>query len=176
MLKDKRQQTVFLIGVMLLALLTAIVFLLLFQLEESTVKVARLESFPIGNSSEIMYQINEEGVYDDQGTRVIPGWAVKPGKVYPFYNYGNDAYRERVYNNMHLGYTDGINVYILPTKLSKNEDVNTLINNGIDYSYCGFSAFLPDSIRNIKEKNPVLIWQNLDGTKELFYLEQNDVT
>lgn len=169
---EKRQQSIFFAGFLSLALLAAIAFIVLYQRENSQVRVESLESFPVGDPSEIIYEVSGEEIYDDRGTHLIMGWAVKPGKVYSFYNYGNDAYRERVYNNMYLGCTDGNDVFILPTKLSKRDDVDALINDGIDYAYCGFSSLLPAGIKE-QMNSFVLIWQNQDGTKELFYLNED---
>jgi uncharacterized protein (UPF0128 family) len=72
---------------------------------------------------------------------------------------------------MHIGFTDGKTVYILPTKLENRDDIDQYINDGIDYQFCGFQSRLPkEKSGRIKKGALVLIWKNPDGSQELYYL------
>lgn len=166
---DKKQRF-FLVGFLILSFAASACLLVLFAREDKNVKTAAVSSFTQGKPSDIQYKV-ESRQYDGNGAYVISGWAVKPGVTYSFYNYGNDAERSCVYNNMHVGFVDGETVYILPTKLSQRDDVNQLINDGIDYSYCGFTAQLPkNKTGKIENGSLVLIWKNPDGSQELYHL------
>lgn len=136
--------------------------------EDSTVREEELSSYSVGAVEDIAFHIDSSG-YDKNGNYYISGWCVKPGVVYEYYNYGNDAHRSGVYNNMHFGFSDGTRVFLLPTKLERREDVNSLLNDGIDYGFCGFRSILPKNrAGEIEKGDPVLVWENPDKSQELF--------
>ena len=169
--KMSKVQIRFVAGVMALAFIAIVVLFIIFIREDSVVKRIRLDSFMVGDTTSIKYSV-ETRQYNNDGSYSINGWAIKPGITYHFYNYGNDAERDRVYNNMHVGFTDGKYVYILPTKLQQRTDVSQNMNDGIDYAYCGFRSRLPKKLaETIEGKTIVLIWRNPDKTQELYYLE-----
>ena len=165
-----KAQRVIVVIFMAIALVCAVALLGLFHREDNRIEEKKLNSFSIGERKEIEYNIDYQGVSSD-GSYLVKGWCVKPGVEYSFYNYGNDAYRKSVYNNMHIGFTDGETVYILPTKLENRDDIDQYINDGIDYQFCGFQSRLPkEKSGRIKKGALVLIWKNPDGSQELYYL------
>lgn len=153
-----------------LALVFISVLMILYYREGREIKSERLNSFTVGDNKDIRYKIDYQGQNQD-GTYSVIGWCVKPGKVYSYYNYGNDATRASVYNNMRIGFTDGQMVYILPTKLENRDDVDQSINDGTDYQFCGFRSMIPkDQVGRIEEGSLVLIWKNPGGSEELYYI------
>ncbi len=168
---QKKNQYMIVAFFMLISLFAVIILFALYAREDDSLSIVSLDSFKEGDPSNLLYDI-EAFQYDSDGACLVNGWAIKPGVTYHFYNYGNDAERNTVYNNMRIGFTDGESVYIMPTKLEQRTDVNELINDGIDYAYCGFRSRLPVRYTESVEYNiVVLIWQNPDGTQELYYLE-----
>lgn len=153
-----------------LSLVLISVIMILYDQESRKIKCESLNSFTAGDTKDIRYNIDYQGQNQD-GTYSVIGWCIKPGKVYSYYNYGNDATRAGVYNNMRIGFTDGQTVYILPTKLENRDDVDQSINDGTDYQYCGFRSMIPNvQVGRIEKGSLVLIWKNPDGSEELYYL------
>ena len=73
---------------------------------------------------------------------------------------------------MHIGYVLDDVVYVIPTRLCTREDVNELIGDGINYKYCGFNSRVSSKDYKILENAAmVIIWENPDGTKEIYYIQ-----
>ena len=70
---------------------------------------------------------------DDNGNTWLQGWCVRKGVTYRYYNYGLDCTADAVYTNLHLCLVEGDSVYVIPTKLSDRDDIETVIGDGIDY-------------------------------------------
>ncbi len=168
--RNRRKQVIFVIAFMVMAFVLYTALHVLYNRKNTTVQVEKLDSFIVGNPSDLRYSVDFEGV-NGTADYQIEGWAVKPGRVYSLYNYGMDKTLERVYNNLRVGYTDGTNVYIFPTKLVRRAEANDAINDGIDYGYCGFLSKIPvGNAEGTAGGDLILIWRNPDGTQELYYL------
>lgn len=176
-MKDKSTQTLtntiqkrFVFSMMLLSLSTVILLLLLFLQENMSIKKENIDSYIEGDNKNIHYYVDRNG-FNQDGSYSVEGWCIKPGVQYSFYNYGYGKSLKSVYNNMHIGVTDGKTVYIFPTKLESRDDVDKYMNDGIDYKFCGFKSKLPrNEIEILEVGRLVLIWQNPDGSKELYFL------
>lgn len=163
-------QRLLVVIIMSLALVFALTIFELFYQENRRIEEKNLSSFTMGNKKDIEYKIEYKGL-NNKGSYFIKGWCIKPGIEYSYYNYGNDAHKKSVYNNMHLGYLKKNTVYIIPTKLENRDDVDQYINDGIDYRFCGFQSIIPkEKLGKIEKGELVLIWKNPDGTQELYYL------
>lgn len=102
------------------------------------------------------YKLEGGAVYRD-GHAVITGWMTDTGHIDSGYNYGVDTVLYGVYNNMHCGIVNGDKVIIFPTKLKKRPDVNNEINDGIDYKYCGFTAYIPSEYVSEYSDNEIVL-------------------
>lgn len=167
-----RRQRLFVLAVMVVA--TVIVYggYSLYWSESGSLNISNLVDYQMGSADQIAYDI-EDLQYQSDGSCVLRGWCVQPCVTYPFYNYGEDKHSSGVYNNIHVGYLSDDQIYIAPTRLEQREDVNRIMDDGIDYGYCGFQARIPeDNVEAFENGTLVLLLQNPDGTEQLYELEQ----
>lgn len=106
---------------------------------------------------------------DDSGNTWLQGWCVRKGVTYRYYNYGLDCTADAVYTNLHLCLVEGDSVYVIPTKLSDRDDIETVIGDGIDYRCSDFTAKIPKKQTHLlTEDNLGIIMTAPDG-EELLY-------
>lgn len=147
------------------------VLLVTYYIEQRLCSKCEISSFLIGDINDVSYCIEGYGTNDD-GDLLINGWFLKEGISYDYYNYGNDNHSQSVYNNMHIAFVNDEEVYLVPTKLIKREDVNLIIDDGIDYKYSGFTSKLSSTDKYIADEGKlVMVWEDINGIKEIYYLE-----
>lgn len=167
-----RLQKRFVLLITLLGLIIVYAGYTLYWRENGTISVAAITDYQRISPDQIEYAI-EGAQYQADGSYLIQGWCVQPGITYPFYNYGEDNYANGVYNNIHVGYLSEDQVHIVPTRLEQREDVNQIMDDGIDYKYCGFQARIPeDNVEECRDSTLVFLIQNPDGTEQLCELER----
>lgn len=106
----------------------------------STVKETEATTFSQGSLKEIAYSV--EGVTPVTGGNMVSGWCVRPCDFKGFYNYGMDKNFEGIINNYVVALKNDNMLYILPTKLKKQEAISNEIRE-TDCGFCGFEAMIP---------------------------------
>ena len=156
----------------LLAIFAVCVLFLLYDTENNEILVYDESSFSQGAIKDVKFEIESISERDERGAQIIKGWFILPGVTYQYYNYGNDAERNGVYNYFNLCFLKDGKLYVLPTKLELRDDVNNLISDGIDYRYSGFQANLPKNYSHlIKEGSIAFLVKNPDGVNTIYEQE-----
>ena len=133
-----------------MAVLAMLVLFALYHRENNHTIIRYVNEFTVGDVSEIQYEIEEEGI-SSSGDYRISGWFIRTGATYDVFNAGLMQWFSNVYNNNHLCYVKDDVVYELPTHLEYRKDVNSKIDDGVDYWCSGFYARVPEKDMDIIE-------------------------
>lgn len=80
---------------------------------------------------------------------------------------------DTVYTNLRLCLIENDTVYVIPTKLSNRDDIETAMGDGIDYHCSDFTAKVPKKHTHLLEKSNLgIIMISPDGENSLY--EIND--
>lgn len=170
----RRRHDVLMLAGAVAAVLFMLGLFLWYRRENNHVTVRSIGEFTIGDSKEIQYCIEQEGLSSSDDYRV-DGWFVRTGVTYEVFNVGMMQWLTGVYNNNHLCYVRDGSVYELPTRLELREDVNSTLGDGIDYHYSGFHARVPARELDIMEGAVMgMIAESPDHEETLYLLEQGE--
>lgn len=163
-----RQQTIFIVTLIVIALVTGTALYTLFWRDRQTVRISDTSDYQTGSADEIMYSIDLAERQAD-GSYMIQGWCIQPGITYPYYNYGIGIESAGVYNNMHIGFLYEDRVYTIPTELERRDDISENMNDGIDYAYSGFySRIDANEIGDYIDGEMMILLQDPDGDRTLY--------
>lgn len=155
------------------AMTLVFVLFVVYRYEGRHIDIRSISEFKEG-TAEIAYNI-EEVKKIKNGDVIIKGWFACRGVSYATYNYGDDTYRNDVYNYMNLCLVDGASIYVLPTKLELRQDVSNYLNDGLDYRYCGFRARICDANTMLTKSTKLgMIVKTPDGSKCIYLLDSLD--
>ncbi len=170
--KNRQYKYLLLIADAVLCLLFITVITCMDITERNKVQTESVENFVFGDSSEPEYKVDG---YSREGKYItVRGWAVIPGKTYPFYNYGEDRRGEAVYCNVRLACVDEVagKVALFPTQLYERNDATETLNDGINYRCAGFCSRIPECYEKAVEKNGLYaVFTEPDGEKKLYAIE-----
>ncbi len=142
----------------------------LYRKENQDIHIRSFSDFQIGDGSEIVYDIEEED-FSSEDCR-IHGWFVQKGMTYDYFNAGMMEAGSGVYDNNHLCYVIDNLVYELPTKLEYRQDVNDLLDDGINYAYSGFYARITGiQMEELANAQLGMIVMTPDGEEILYFLK-----
>lgn len=149
------------------AMLIILAILLLYEAYENNHVVVRdISEISIGDNSSITYEIENPFQLSDDGYYYVSGWFVQKDNMYEYYNYGADLHGEGPFNNMHFCLIDNDYCYIIPTKLTRKDDVDP-VQDGKEMGYCGFFSRVRGDFDNNEIQYGMLI-VNPEGVETLY--------
>lgn len=132
------------------------------------VRKYNITQYIVKSELEFEYQITKLATEEDP---IVSGWCIERGRSYYFYNYGWGRGDYAAYNNIHYGCIIGDEVYEFATRL--NEPANPQFDDdGIDYHYYGFNAYIPDDMFDLYQKgNKCIVMRSPNGEAYLVEVE-----
>lgn len=112
------------------------------NIENNRVIKRNISEYQTEYTADTVYEIkNIES--DTKGNVYIDGIFAVKGLSYDFFNYANDNHDKGVYAYYHFCLIDENEVYVMPTKLSEDNEINEMLNDGNNYRYSVFDAKVP---------------------------------
>lgn len=158
------------LSITLAAMGVAALLFCFYREENQHIRIRSRSEFQIGNEGEIEYNIEDENFGSAEDGR-IHGWFVRKGQTYDYFNAGMMEAGSGVYNNNHLCYVKDNVVYELPTKLEYREDISDMLDDGVNYAYCGFYARIYGITQaELEDAQLGMIAETPDGEEILYFL------
>ncbi|SEP95137.1 hypothetical protein [Butyrivibrio sp. TB] len=148
-----------------------LVVLLSYEVYKNNHVVVRdISEFSIGDDSSITYEIENPFQLSDDGYYYVSGWFVQKDNMYEYYNYGADLHSEGPYNDMHFCLIENDSCYIIPTKLTRRDDVESVLE-GKEKGYCGFFSRVKGDFDN-DEIQYGMLTVNPEGAETLYVFKK----
>ncbi len=169
--QNNRVYIVTLMGALLASLVVAVLFLLVYKTENTNVRKYSLSNFVIGNNEEITYNIEPEIVVAGN-TQMISGWVTENNKYYEYFNYGIDLTRISAYNNVRLALIKDESVFVLPTRVEKDDELRDILNDNVNREWSKFISLLPETYsKTYKEYGMGFVIMDYEGKETLYIIK-----
>ena len=155
------------------SLLISLIFIGVYQIDNFRVEKVDISTLKTLDKDNDQYIMNIDRVSENEDYIEVDGWAIEKGVTNEYFNWvsGKD---KAVYNNNQVVFQDEDgNVYAINTISQDRADVNSEINDNINYAKCGFKGLVKRSkLKENKNYKLGVIIMTLDKEKILIMSEE----